>query len=200
MGDLFIPATFNSKVVQFDVWQAGLFGNMLRTWNSLKEIESSGYRGTLSMRYKGDVGGKWTKYNVNIHDVAIVQQEWISQGAELGRITFNESAPDTDLVVQGEVMHCDSEKRYVDKEGFGLFFRYSCKPMKMRDALKTDQHHAWRLEARMLLERFLTPASYSDISELLEYFPGHSVEFSTYRYCLGNIPGRNTIFWEVRKY
>jgi hypothetical protein len=56
------------------------------------------------------------------------------------------------------------------------------------------------LEAKITLRRYLDSSSYDDLMDLVETFPEHVIEFGAYETNLGNIPGRNTVIWEVRKY
>lgn len=54
------------------------------------------------------------------------------------------------------------------------------------------------LLGKLLLRELLTPGSYADLEALLECYPGHVVELSALDRCLGTVPGRNTVVWEVR--
>jgi hypothetical protein len=178
-----------SKETNYRLLEKGAFGNRLRMWSSLDELIKSDYCGTVSMRYKGDVGGGFVAYEVPILKASSVQQEWIGKGAEQRRIVFNESAPDDKLLIQGELM-----------QGIGgLNLTYSLQQMKMREALK-NADSAKGLKAKLILEYFLNPCSYDDMNSLFEQFPDHAVEFSTYSMNLGSIPHRNTVIWEVRYY
>lgn len=56
------------------------------------------------------------------------------------------------------------------------------------------------LTAVSLLRSLLTPSSMSDLEALLEKWPDHVVELSALDRCLGTIPGRNAVVWEVRHY
>lgn len=56
------------------------------------------------------------------------------------------------------------------------------------------------LGARMLLSRHLNPSSLADLFALLDRYPGHVVELSACETCLGTVPGRNAVVWEVRLY
>lgn len=56
------------------------------------------------------------------------------------------------------------------------------------------------LKAKLILQENLSPKSYDDIQELLEIYKDHIIEFENYKINLGNIPHRNTLIWEVRKY
>lgn len=54
--------------------------------------------------------------------------------------------------------------------------------------------------ARMVLRRHLSPDSFDDLWMLLYRFPNHVVELSALDRCLGTVPGRNAVLWEVRAY
>ncbi len=180
-----------SKVKNFRLLRDGSFGNKLRTWGSRREVLDSGYSGTVTMRYRGNGGGSFYAYEVPLNKIRSVENEWSKGGLDVSRISFNESAPDDFLVMQGEVMR--------GLRGLELF--YSTKQMKMRDAMVDgDTKSASGLTAKLLLETHLNPSSLADLEVLLDRFPDHVVEFSTYRFCLGDIPGRNTVIWEVRNY
>lgn len=180
----------NTKKKSYELWRKGFFGNRLRIWDSLEELLEDTYNGTVSMRYKGSAGGGFCSYEVPISKIPEIQEEWVKQGANINSITFNESAPDHKLLMQGEVMLDDTTP-------YELF--YSTDRKKMRDALKNGKR-AKDLTAKLILEHFLNPSSFSDMQELFERYPNHVIEFSTYSTNLGNIPGRNTIIWEVRNY
>ncbi len=181
----------NSKIRNFELLQSGVFGNKLRTWGSKEEILESGYEGTVTMRYRGNGGGSEYAYEVELDKIDSVGKIWTKKGLDVSRISFNESAPDHDLVIQGEVQR--------SFRGLDLF--YSTKQMKMRDAMiRKDAKNVSGLIAKKILEKTMTPSSYADLEALLDMFEDHVVEFSTYAYCLGDIPGRNTVIWEVRNY
>lgn len=60
---------------------------------------------------------------------------------------------------------------------------------------------AWHgTAARMVLGRHLNGNSLDDVRELLERFPGHVIELSALDRCIGTVPHRNHIIWEVRAY
>ena len=82
--------------------------------------------------------------------------------------------------------------------GLNLHYTYVKNPMNK--ALRISSENTQGLEAKMLLEKYLSPSSISDIYCLLDTFPESVIEFSSYRIPVGNIPGRNTVIWEVRNY
>lgn len=178
-----------TKAEMYALYQQGAFGNKLRTWDSLGTMVDDRFIGTVTMRYAGSHGGGWCEYNVPAGVTGIVAQSWRQQGADLNLIRLNESAPDDQLVMQGEVM---------DSVG-GLYLRYSTEQTKMRVAMEHAQSTS-RLSALGLLTAALTPDSLEDIRELLSLYDGAVVEFSAYAHCLGNAVGRNAVIWEVRHY
>jgi hypothetical protein len=100
----------------------------------------------------------------------------------------NEMAPDHALLLQGEVTEVGWELRYSTVPG-----------LHMREAMLSPDR-AFGLAARLLLQRAMTPSSYSDLLALFDVFPEHVVEFSSYAVLLGDLKGRNTLIWEVRSY
>ncbi len=70
----------------------------------------------------------------------------------------------------------------------------------MNIALAEDSHHAYGVQVLDLLKPRMTESSYSDIEALFDLYPESGIEFSTYSIGVGNIPGRNTVIWEVRNY
>ncbi len=178
-----------SKEIAYKIYNQGLLFNRLNVWNSVKELLNSGYKGTVSIRYKGGSRGSgFYAYSVPVSEVRKVVEEWKSKGALEERIVFNESAPDEYLTIQGEITY---------NPQLELF--YSTEKKKMNEALKNGIS-ASGLKARIMLKHYMDPMSYADTMALLEMFPEHVIEFSTYSINLGIIPHRNTIIWEIRKY
>lgn len=169
----------------------GFYGNKLRVW-SRAELLKSGYKGLVALRYNGRAGGtNYPKYCtlVGVPEALELFNEWVRLGAKPDLIFFGEAAPDHDLLIQGELMQ--------SAEHYALFWTRSTRTD--RGAFETAQQ-TYGLRALALLRTHMTPASFEDVQELLDLFPDHVIEFSTYRYTLGCCRGRNTIVWEVRNY
>lgn len=98
--------------------------------------------------------------------------------------------PDERLTIQGEIIN--------HYNGLNLLYSKIKKPMNL--ALAECQEYAKGLKAQLILKYFLSPSSYSDLEVLLEKYSESAIEFSTYSIPVGNIPGRNTVIWEVRNY
>lgn len=63
------------------------------------------------------------------------------------------------------------------------------------------RRRAWkRLSAMALLDHHLNANSREDLDRLLDQYPDHIVELSALGRCVGTIPHRNAVVWEVRSY
>lgn len=178
-----------NKREMYPLYERGAFGNKLRTWPNVDALLADGYAGTVSLRYSGAGGGGWAAYEVALEDVRATVDGWVSEGADAALVKVNESAPDANLVVQGEV----------SRTPYGFVFRHCSAKVKMRDAMRLAEH-AYDLEARLLLRHYLTPSSYEDVMDLLDIYGGSVVELSAYSHTLGDCRGRNAVIWEVRNY
>jgi hypothetical protein len=181
----------NNKHQSIKLFSDGCFGNRLRYWDSIEELKKNPpLENIVVMRYRGDWGGGFCKYDVPLNEVESVIKEWESKGADKNKIFFNETADQSKLLIQGELMEISGQ----------LYFLYSQLKEKMRIALRKDPNHAIGLKVKMLLKGFLTPSSYDDLFTLLDTYPNHVIEFSTWSVCVGDNQNRNTIIWEIRNY
>lgn len=162
-------------------WQNQEFGNKLRSWESIEDIAP--YCGLVTMRHI-QPSSKFTRYEIPVSDIALTAKD------SLGNYRFNESAPDSLLLAQGEI--------YYDWRGWHLL--WNTEQTNMRKALSDYPRVAQGLAAREILKHFCCSSSYADIEVLIELYPDHVIEFGCYARNLGNIEHRNTIIWEVRHY
>lgn len=159
----------------------GALGNRLATWNTREVFMREAPREShYSVRLpKRDQPAIYNQTYMQVVD------RWVWQN-----LIVNESAPDHQLVMQGEV--CESP--------YGLELRYSTEcGLKMRQAMRASRR-ARGLQAHMLLRSVLWPSDLEDLRALFDQYPGAVVEFSSYEVSVGEIPGRNTLFWEVRHF
>jgi hypothetical protein len=169
-------------------YSAGEFGNRSPTWNNFSEYCTSGYSGLIHLRNR--VANGPTFYNVSFEEAVDKYAEVLSQGVKPADIYVSAMAPEHHKVFQGEVFR--------GLRGYSLF--YSCLPVPMREGLAADGKQVYGATAYILLKDFLCSRSYEWLEYLLETYPDHVVEFSTYEREWGTDPGFNTVFWEVRKY
>lgn len=182
--------TINSKTEYFRLWENGLIGNTLKVWGSIADIKEEGYKGQLSARVKRATGGGFYRYNIkNVAEAEQTVAEWVATGIPENQIYFNESAPDQFLIMQGEIMRSTD---YYD-------LTYSREQIKMRDAMRSAKTMKG-VSVVSYLETIMTPSSYEDIKDLFEIFPDSVIEFGVYQHCLGKLPSRNCLIWEVRNY
>jgi hypothetical protein len=178
-----------NKRAMYEAYGMGLFGNKLRTWNSYTECMEDEYRGEVGFRY-AIPGSPFFRYQLKQDELLDSMNEVINQGAKVEHIKIGESLDDSKTTIQGEL--------YLSEKGLYLF--YDTAPnTKMRDAMK-QAVSAIGLKAKMILQHYMSPASYDDVMDLLRRYPDHIVEFTTCSVNIGSCKGRNTVIWEVRKY
>jgi hypothetical protein len=182
----------SSKSVNYRLYESGAYGNKLRTWKSLGELERSRYSGRIVMRYKGMGGGSQFPRlgeQLTFDEVVAAIRDWRRLGASEDDIRFNEAAPDGALLIQGEVMR--------STDYLSLF--WSREKTTMRRALR-NARQSYGLSALFLLRQNLYPSSMDDMEILLDEYPGAVIEFSAYGCAVGNCLHRNAVIWEVRNY
>lgn len=172
---------------------AGLYGNRLRSWDSLADLRASGWAGLVTVRTLLGGGGPCV-YDVPAERAAAIVT---SLGLPEGLVCFNEGAVDSTVALQGEYLN---DVARVDGRTFDGVLRCSTVRLKMRDALRAGERTMCGLAARLALRDRMTPSSWADFEALLELYPGHVLEVSIYEGTLGDLPGRNAIVWEVRRY
>ncbi|MEK6800848.1 MAG: hypothetical protein AABY10_04180 [Nanoarchaeota archaeon] len=185
------PQTIKNKQEYYALYERGLLGNKPKTWRSYEEIVDSGWTERVCMRSRKGIGRSKTLFNLELSDVPKKIEEWRKE-FQIGEeaISFNQSMPDEKLSLQGEFMRCEK----------GLYLYYTTAKKPMNQAFETEAKHASGISALELMKSNLNPESFCDLEELLDQFPNDVFEFSAYDICVGNIPGRNTIVWEVRNY
>jgi hypothetical protein len=182
-----------TKHENFRRWRAGDFGNKLRAWRTIEEWRASGFAGKVVLRALLDRPGGPCRYNLHPDEVERTAAYWIAEGLAPAAIMVNEAAPDSAAILQGEYLNdvVGGKTRY---------FFYSKVAAHMRVALGEQPRHSTGLATEMLLRAAMTPSSYADWCVLLDEYPGHVLEVSVYSHCVGDIPGRNALVWEVRRY
>ena len=181
----------SSKAKFYEQFNRGLLGNKLRSFE-LPEAVPDGVQRPEMIMLRSVVQPQVPIY---AGKTGKMLKLWKSLPA--GCYQANETAPDEFATLQGEIL---------ELPGFGLYLgafarerKHIGEMIQHREAMKRAVDYR-NLSARTVLRHYLSPASYDDVQEVLELYPEHVIEFSTYAKNLGNRPGRNTIIWEVRKY
>ncbi len=162
----------------------GVFGNNIRTWESIDAVRREGYDGLLVLRTaRGALGGGRAVYDLTVNAAAKVPFDPSVN-------YFNEQVnhPDNPVVINGECMRTHR----------GLELTYNTVDLPMRPALKhPDVCSVHGLVALEVMRTLVCPQGLSAIEEVLEMFDGHVIEFSTFTRRFGSLNWR-TVIWEVR--
>jgi hypothetical protein len=178
----------------YELWTSGAYGNRLRAWRSVEEWLRSGFAGRVALRVLGDTGDGRCRYDLTPEIAEFLYRLWVAQGVRSEDVVVCEQAPDHQLVVVGEYHHDPLP------DGSFRHFFYSRVRKSMRVALREGGRVATGLRATEILRQSMTDRSWKDFSELVLAYPGHVAEVSVYDHCLGDLPGRNALVWEVRRY
>lgn len=173
----------------------GEFGNASPTWNDIEEwFQKINPDGLYHIRNR--IAGGPTYYNVPRDKVFKVWNNLItSTNIDPSNLYISQMCPTEKTVIQGEVAYMNRE---LFTGSLDLTFTTIAKPM--REAFKELTLHVNGLSAINLLKSYMCYRSYEWLQILLERYPDHVVEFSTFSTRWGTIPGYNTVFWEVRNY
>lgn len=177
-------------------YAAGEFGNASPTWHEFDHFEAyakkayptSADASHSEQKYhlRNRIAGGTTYYNQSAYSAYYL---WFNQ-PNWNDWYVSAMAPTEKTLFQGEVVYLEN--------GINLFYTTVAKPM--RDALRERSHQVSGIIAVSLLRYYLCPNSYDWLQVLLDRYPAHVVEFSTYSTEWGTVPGYNTVFWEVRNY
>ncbi len=191
-------APVSSKSQNHRLWQSGAFGNKLRAWRTLSEWRQSGHAGMVALRTLLPWGGGGPCiYDLEPDSVESRYRSLLAE-VEAEHVVICEAAPAEVAILQGEFLN-----RVYDR-GDGTFgwdyFYCSRARMQMRDSLRAEPRVVEGLASRLLIQDAMTPGSWQDFQVLLDRYPDHVLEVSIYDRCLGDVPGRNALVWEVRRY
>ena len=192
------PLELTTKLQSHRLWQSGAFGNKLRSWSTVDEWRESGHRGMVVLRMREGRGAGRCSYNVSPVLVQPALEQFVQSGVSLDAVMINEAAPDEHVVLQGEYLN-DVVPDSSGEALWGYFF-HSRHRSHMRDALREAPEETRGLSTDLMLRQVMTIASHEDWLALLERWPGHVLEVSVYDRCLGDLPNRNALVWEVRRY
>jgi hypothetical protein len=208
------PNKIISKKEYYALYEKGYFGNMPKIWSSYYELIKDNWKGLVCIR--SNLSSFKTIYNVSIKDIPEIIKKLEQKGIPLETLNFNQSLPDNHLIIQGEIQRSPEITLYYSriqkpmKEAFRQYFERkeelnnlkipSKQKLKKLDQLKKETGTVKGLRAKLILQGAMKSSSYDDLQILLETFPDSIIEFSTWECDVGNIKGRNTIFWEVRNY
>jgi len=183
----------NTKVDFVQRYKAGEFGNASPTWDTFTDWASSSWKDAPDQLFhlRNRVRGGPTWYDVKSEDVASTWERICSTGqVRASDLYISAMAPTPRTLFQGEVV----------QSPIGLQMIHSTVAKPMREALREETIQTQGLISWSWLRLYLDPNSLDWLQILLDRYPEHVVEFSTYSVCWGTLPGLNTVIWEVRLY
>ena len=166
-------------------FRAGEFGNRGPLWDTPEEFGDTIYTREL-VHLRNRVAGGPTWYDLP-QDYALLK--WLEM-PDPSSYYCALMAPTAKTTLQGEVQ--------LQPGGLALHYTHVAKPM--REALAISSHHARGIIGVSLLRTYLCANSYDWLQVLLERYPDHVIEFSSFSCNWGTIPHYNTVWWEVRNY
>lgn len=172
------------------LYKHGVLGNKPLAWSTLEELQKSSWRNPVCIRSTKGTARSNTRFNIPFSELEKELENLRQTGVKDSEMSFNQSMPDTHLLIQGEIKRTEN----------GLYILYTTVKKPMNQGLREESKHAFGLEAQMIMQTHLWPQSYEDVLSLLEAFPDAIIEFGAYSINVGNLPGRNTVIWEVRNY
>lgn len=173
----------------FELWEAGVLGNKLRTWRDPEAAIRSGVL-PVGFRQVGAAGGGSYAIADDAGQIRRYALQWQAEGK---RFVICEAAPDQLATIQGEVCR--------GVGGWDGLLGLVTGGKRMRDSMRDGDLKPCRgVQVVDLLDRYMDPSSRDDLDGLLDLYPAATVEFTCYQILVGSLPGRNTIFWEVRNY
>ena len=183
-------AEIRSKRQFFELWRAGCLGNRPRLFTTFEEAAQSG-AAEIGFREIGRAGGgAWEK--VPMSRLGETHMRWTSAGR---KFIMDDGVPNDRTTMQGEL--CRTER--------GLYGFFVVSPSRglppMRETMARGLHRSYYGAAvQYILGKYLDPSSQDDVRDLLDLYPDAVIELAAFDVNVGNLPGRNTVIWEVRNY
>jgi hypothetical protein len=167
----------------------GVLGNQMPSWPSPEAAALSGYSGPVMVRYKAP-DSPYMRADVPMADVPGVLAEMVGRGAIRDLLYLTHMTTSVGRRINGEVWDGPD----------GLYLNYSTAQTHLRAGLEQSGRHVERSAALAVLRWACCASSFDDLMGLLEKHPDAVIEFTAYDREIGDIPGRNTVVWEVRNY
>lgn len=181
--------TISTKSQMYRLLQAGLLGNIHRTWFTCREMLQE-YDGPFGVRHRWKTMSPIRFYYVEPEELNTVLQTIQQQGYNIETdLMFCEVIQSEECTIQGELQ----------RQPGGLYFRYTFSQYPMRVAFEHQTLHSLGLQTHMLLRKHCAPETITELEWLLDKYPDHTVEFSAYPYPVG-IDHKPHVIWEVRNY
>lgn len=181
-----------NKKQMYRMLTAGEFGNTIEQFFSVEEWLAAGaFRQSDWWGVRTLTPGGPCKLNCRVDDVVCTAIDYTYAGHAVNISLMIDRAYDvtawlevwdspTGLVVEG--------------------IEYPPKGSSWRELMPTKRRSWSGVQARMILARHLNPNSLEDVNILIDRYKNHVLELSACSRCLGTLPHRNAVMWEVRQY
>lgn len=152
------------------LWIEGLLGNRPRIWKTLAAVQASKLSDLIAIRY---VGYGWAGpfiTNLRPGQLSREMNRLARAGWRPSDFLFVEQITPghVNYVINGEVIRTES----------GLCLYFSTENMFMRPALQKSGEHVNGIIAVTILRHLLWPVDFKELSELVDRYPEHAIEFS----------------------
>lgn len=174
--------------------QAGKLGNFLRTWDGIEDVERSGYRGFLTIRSRVPGSPHFvpvTRVWDGVRPEAGIRLACLRHRGARPEDLYFQQIPDPGArrVIQFEAMR---DERHVT-------MHYELDTTAPLRGIRERGRLARGLAAVAILQAYLSPSSYDDLSALWELHPTSIIEATEFSRPVGEF-GRHLLFWEVRDF
>lgn len=167
----------------------GVFGNVNQLFPTIEAAQAS-RASCFGVRVLNQVGVPNLPVGFSRREMRSKLREMVKRGFKPSDLIIDEANDPNQVTANMEIMLTSR----------GLYVRASFERLRMRDALAKGTHHFFGLRASELVKHFMSPCSYTNLQRLLDLWPDHVVECTSHRVMVGDVPGNNTFFWEVRDY
>lgn len=179
-----------SKRDMYSLLERGAFGNTIPMWTDLHKWlrESPGHQrwGVRTMAPGGPCS-----LNCDIHDVPNTFLAFRAAGHR----------PQISMMVDQVAAVSLMADVWESPSGLVVYgIEYPAPGTSWRAVMPTQGRHWEGTAAQMLLARHLNPNSRDDLADVLARYPGAVCELSALDRCIGTVPHRNAVVWEVRHY
>jgi hypothetical protein len=169
-------------------------GNHFQAWDSLAELEASGYNGFVTQQALLPGLSSTDLFIPNIAVSEVLERSRGLSGVYWREIAHRPDCPGGDCHGCGRTINL--EAMYGDR---GLCVRHSHHPtLNLRHDLIVNGREVWGLEALIVLRRYLQE-DHEVLQEIWESYPDAVIEASRFSSPVGVLNNR-LVVWEVRDY
>ena len=174
-----------SKEVMYRNLEAGMYGNTLPMWRSVEEFESVALK-------------PWKSYGIRSMTPRGTFNAFVKE-CDVKSVCYSRSDKYVISPMIDDIAHVTLWANvYEDEAGLNVeYVEHPERGVSWREGMQHPLKVSGVL-ARRLLRHHLNTAAMDDLDILINNYPRYVIELSAMDRCLGTVPGRNAIIWEVR--